>query len=181
MKQVKNNLTIFCSSKENLNNIYYSSVENIIKKINPNEFNIVYGGGNSGIMGIVRNTWISLGGTIISSNIDKFIDNKIKDDYIFDNIIDRQKKLVELGDAYLILPGGYGTHYEMLEVITKNDINEAAKPVFIYNINGIFDNFIIQIEILIKEGFITRDLKKLNVFIECDECKLLEIINNYFN
>ena len=116
----KTNLTVFCSSKQNLNPIYYLDVEKIIKLLNPSKYNIVYGGGTNGIMDTVRKSWLDIGGTIISSNIIRFIEPDIKDDYLFDNIIDRQKKLVELGDGYLVFPGGYGTHYEALEVITKN-------------------------------------------------------------
>lgn len=177
----KNNLTVFCSSKQNLNPIYYSQVEKLIKLLNPSDYNIVYGGGSTGIMGTTRKSWLDIGGTIISSNIYRFVEPNIIDDYLFDNIIDRQKKLVELGDGYLVFAGGYGTHYETLEVITKNDIGEASKPIFILNTNGIFDNFIYQINKLVNEGFITRNLNKLNVFVESDPEKLINIINNYFD
>ncbi len=129
----------------------------------------------------MRKSWLELGGTIITSNVHIFIEPEIPDDYLFDNIIDRQKKLVELGDGYLIFPGGYGTHYETLEVITKNDIGEASKPIFILNIGEIFDNLINQINFLVKEKFITRDLKKLNVFVENDPELLVQHINNYWN
>jgi uncharacterized protein (TIGR00730 family) len=177
----KINLSTFCSSKQNLNPIYYSQVKNVIKQLNPSKYNIVYGGGSNGIMGTVRNTWLEIDGTIISSNINRFVEANINDDYIFDNIIDRQKKLVELGDGYLVFPGGYGTHYETLEVITKNDIREASKPIFILNTNGIFDNFIKQIDILIKEGFITNEFNKLNIFVESEPDNLIYKINNFFN
>lgn len=176
----KKNLTVFCSSKQNLNPIYYLDVEKFMKLLNPNKFNIVYGGGSTGIMGTVRRNWLENSGNIVSSNIYRFVEPEITDDYLYDNIIDRQKKLVELGDGYLVFPGGYGTHYEALEVITKNDIGEASKPVFILNINGIFDNFISQINFLINEGFITRNFVKLNVFVESNPDKLIEIINNYY-
>ena len=176
----KINLTVFCSSKQNLNQIYYSQVEQFIRKLDSNKFNIVYGGGTGGIMGIVRKTWLEKSGTIITSNIKKFVEPNIPDDYLFDNIIDRQKKLVELGNGYLVFPGGYGTHYETLEVITKNDIGEASKPIFILNTNGIFDNLINQIDKLVEEKFITRNLSKLNVYIESDIEKLLECIDKHF-
>lgn len=176
----KINLSVFCSSKPNLNPIYYSQVEKTIKLLNSNSFNIVYGGGSVGIMGTVRKTWIEKYGSIISSNTYKFAEPDIIDDYIFDNIIDRQKKLVELGNGYLIFAGGYGTHYETLEVITKNDVGESSKPIFILNTNGIFDNFILQMNKLIQEGFITRDFKKLNIFVESEPEKLIMKINNFF-
>ena len=176
----KINLTVFCSSKQNLNPIYYSQVEQLIVKLDSNKFNIVYGGGTGGIMGCVRKTWLNKSGTIISSNITKFAEPGIPDDYVFSNIIDRQKKLVELGDGYLVFPGGYGTHYETLEVITKNDIGEAFKPIFILNTNGVFDNLINQIDKLIQEKFITRDFEKLNVYVESSIDKLLEHIDEIF-
>lgn len=178
----KINLTVFCSSKSNLNKIYYSQVEKTINLLDSAKYTIVYGGGTGGIMGTVRNSWVNKNkpGTIISSNINKFAEPGIHDDYLFDNIIDRQKKLVELGQGYLVFPGGYGTHYETLEVITKNDIGEASKPVFILNTNGIFDSLIEHIEKLIQEGFITRNFTKLNIFVESEPEKLVGKINNYF-
>jgi hypothetical protein len=157
-------------------------VEKTIRLLDSNEYTIVYGGGTGGIMGTVRNSWVSKdkSGTIISSNINKFAEPGIPDDYLFDNIIDRQKKLVDLGHGYLVFPGGYGTHYETLEVITKNDIGEASKPVFILNTNRIFDSLIEHIEKLIQEGFITRNFIKLNIFVESEPEKLVEKINNFF-
>lgn len=176
----KINLTTFCSSKSNLDSKYYLQTHQLISNLNPLKYNIVYGGGTGGIMGTVRKSWLEIGGTIISSNITRFVEPGIEDDYLFDNIIDRQKKLVNLGDGYLVFPGGYGTHYEMFEVITANDIGEASKPVFILNIDGIFDNFVAQINLLISEGFITRDFVKLNIFVETNPEKLIMRINNFF-
>ena len=127
------NLTVFCSSKDNLNNDLHLEIQKFIKLLDVNKFNIVYGGGTCGLMGTVRKTFIESNGKIISSNVTKFVEPDIEDDYIFDNINERQRKLIELGDAYLILPGGYGTLSEMLEVMTKNDIGECSKPIFIFN------------------------------------------------
>ena len=178
MKKI--NLSTFCSSKANLATKYYFQTYQLVSKLNTSKYNIVYGGGTGGIMGIVRKSWLDIGGIIISSNINKFAEPNIYNDYLFDNIIDRQKKLVELGDGFFVFPGWYGSHYETLEVITKNDIGEASKPVFILNIDGIFNNFIAQIDLLIKEKFITREFDKLNVFVETEPEKLIKKIDEYF-
>ena len=180
MENQKKNLTVFCSSKQNLNPIYYLQVEKLVKNLNPSNYNIVYGGGSTGIMGVMRKSWLEIKGKITSSNINRFVETDIQDDFVYDNIIDRQKKLVELGDGYLIFPGGYGTHYETLEVITKNDIGESNKPIFILNTNGVFDNLINHIDFLIQEGFITRNFAKLNVFVEYEPDKLIKQINLFF-
>lgn len=173
------NLTVFCSSKNNLNNIFYNQVEELINLLDVKKFNIVYGGGTTGLMGTVRKTFLKNNGKVISSNLVRFKEPDIVDDYLFYNMDDRQTQLVNLGSAFLILPGGYGTHYEMLEVITKNDIGETSKPIFIFNCNNVFDYQILHINNLIKEGFITRDFDLLKIKVSSDVNELSEFINNY--
>ena len=199
------NLTVFCSSKDNINNDFHLEIQNFIKLLDVNKFNIVYGGGTCGLMGTVRKTFIESGasfnkvkslgkacasqtkfepqgkayGKIISSNVTKFIEPDIEDDYVFDNINERQRKLIDLGDAYLILPGGYGTLSEMLEVMTKNDIGETSKPIFIFNSSNIYDNLINLFNDLKFNGLITRDFNKIKVTISSNPIELADIINNY--
>lgn len=173
------NLTVFCSSKDNINNDFHLEIQNFIKLLDVNKFNIVYGGGTCGLMGTVRRIFIESDGNIISSNVSKFVEPDIDDDYIFDNINERQRKLIELGDAYLILPGGYGTCSEMLEVMTKNDIGECSKPIFIFNCCHIFDNLINLFNDLKFNGFITKDFNKIKVTICSNPNELADIINNY--
>lgn len=173
------NLTVFCSSKDNLDNDLHLEIQKFIKLLDVNKFNIVYGGGTCGLMGTVRNTFINSNGKIISSNVNKFVEPDIIDDYIFDNINERQRKLIELGDAYLVLPGGYGTCSEMFEVMTKNDIGECSKPIFIFNSLNIFDNLINLLNDLKFNGLINKDLNKIKVTINSNPNELADIINNY--
>jgi len=151
-------LTIFCSGKTGLKKEYENVVKDLINSLDPNEITIAYGGGNVGLMGIVRDTFEARGGKVISSNIEKFVVEGYPDDYVFDNITERQSKLIELGDEFLALPGGFGTLYELFEVITKNQIEEISKPIYIFNYKNIFDYLIQQIKLLTEEGFIKHEL-----------------------
>jgi uncharacterized protein (TIGR00730 family) len=169
------NITVFCSSKNNTDKVYFDKCENLINKLDINKINIVYGGGSNGLMGIIKKTYK---GKIISSNLIKFIEPDLKDDFVFDNIHDRQKKLIDLGDAFLILPGGCGTHYEFFQILTQNDIGETNKLIIIYNINNIFDELINHINNLHKKGFITKDFEKLNLYIFNDDTQIANLINN---
>lgn len=173
------NLTVFCSSKNNLNPLYTEEVIQLINNLDSKKITIVYGGGTNGLMGILRSNWEKKTGKIISANMYKFAEPGIHDDHLFELIDDRQKKLVELGDGYLVLPGGYGTHFEALEVMTKNDIGETSKPIFILNTNKIFDNLILHISKLMEEGFITRDFNKIKVFVSENVNELLEHIHKF--
>jgi uncharacterized protein (TIGR00730 family) len=110
-----------------------------------------------------------------------FKDDKYEDDYLFDNITERQKKLVDLGNAYLILPGGFGTLFELLEVVTKNQIGESSKPIFVYNYKGIYDNLLLQIKKLQEEGFVKHSLEHYKLSIHTDKVELATSINALSN
>jgi uncharacterized protein (TIGR00730 family) len=156
----KINITIFAASSDNINKEYFKKSEELISKLNElkNKINVVYGGGKKGLMGEIS----KYNGNLISSNMKQFVDPSMNDEYLFDNITDRQQKLVDLGDAYIILPGGYGTHYELLQVLTLNDIGVSKKPIIFYNINHFFDEFINYFEDISKKRFTAHNLKELN-------------------
>lgn len=173
------NITVFCSSKNNLNPEFYNQTYQLIQQLNHNKITIVYGGGTNGLMGTVRKTTLESGGHVITSNIRKFAEPDAPDTFLFDSIDERQQKMVDLGDAYLVLPGGYGTCFEMLEVMTKNDIGEQSKPIFVFNCEGIFDNFIGMIDNLIQQKLITRNFDVIKVWVSSDPNELANLINGY--
>ena len=170
---------IFCSGKTGIKQEYVDIISNILKQIDIERVGLAYGGGNVGLMGVIREVFT---GKIISSNLERFVDKQPdapKDDYIFQNICDRQNKLIELSDMFLVLPGGFGTLYECLEVITKNQIGEHSKKVIIFNYKGVFNPLIDQITILQNEGFIKHPLYYYNVtfLTENDIEILVDMIN----
>jgi len=171
----KINITIFAASSDNINKEYFKKSEELISKLNElkNKINVVYGGGKKGLMGEIS----KYKGNLISSNMKQFVDPSMNDEYLFDNITDRQQKLVDLGDAYIILPGGYGTHYELLQVLTLNDIGVSKKPIIFYNINHFFDEFINYFEDISKKRFTAHNLKELNSHFFDTPDQVIQFIN----
>jgi uncharacterized protein (TIGR00730 family) len=158
------NIGIFCSGKNDLKSEYVETTRELVSRIDIAKYRIVYGGGRIGLMGTVRDTFKSKGGTIITSNLKQFVEGD-GDDYVFDNISDRQSKLIQLADVLLVLPGGFGTLYECLETITKNQIREISKKIIIFNYNHIYDHLFAQIEVLQREGFIKNTLESYNIIV----------------
>ena len=170
-------LTIFCSGKNGVKQEYLDEVKTLVNSFDTEKITIAYGGGNVGLMGVVNYTYKAKGGKLITSNIKKFMVDGYPDDYIFDNITERQSKLIELGDIFLALPGGFGTIYELLEVITKNQIEEISKPVYIYNYKGVYDNLVRLIVDLQNEGFVKHDLDWYKIRVFTDPKELVDAIN----
>ena len=170
-------LTIFCSGKNGVKQEYLDEVKTLVNSFDTEKITIAYGGGNVGLMGVVNYTYKAKGGKLITSNIKKFMVDGYPDDYIFDNITERQSKLIELGDIFLALPGGFGTIYELLEVITKNQIEEISKPVYIYNYKGVYDNLVRLIIDLQNEGFVKHDLDWYKIRVFTDPKELVDAIN----
>jgi uncharacterized protein (TIGR00730 family) len=169
---------IFCSGKTDMKEEYVSIVSNILQKIDKEKVALVYGGGHVGLMGLIRDVYK---GKVISSNLTKFICNSenIQDDFVFEKISDRQSKLIDLSDMFIVFPGGFGTMYECLEVITKNQIGEHFKKIIIFNYKGLYNHLYEQFKLLNEEGFIKNPLYHYNIVFltENDTDLLLNYIN----
>ena len=131
-------LTIYCSSSDNLDKKYYDLSVQIGEFLGKNNIQIIYGGGSIGMMGYISKSAMKVGGKVIGI-IPEFLDNKeiinneITETIIVKNMSERKEKLFELGDSFLILPGGSGTIEEATEVISWKFLGLHSKPIIIFN------------------------------------------------
>ena len=136
---------------------------------------LIYGGGNKGLMGIVANTVMKQSG-IVRGVIPKTLSERehqhddISELFVVDDMHIRKKKLYQLCDAVVILPGGFGTLDELFEVLTWNQLSIHDKKVFILNSSGFYNYLIQHIEFLSSEGFLWGDFdEKVTVLNEPGE------------
>ena len=140
-------LTIYCSSSNLLDFEYYKLADKIGHFLSKNKISIVYGGGKVGMMGKVSNSALNAGGEVIGIipeflNSKEIIDYNITKTIIVENMSIRKQKLFELGEAFLILPGGSGTIEEATEVISWKILGIHKKNIIILNYNNFWDNLI---------------------------------------
>ena len=122
---------------------------------------LIYGAGNSGMMGAVSDALIEGGGEAIGVTPQFFVlAEETRDDLtevvIADDMSTRRNWMIEHGDAYIALPGGMGTLDEIGEVMTYKRLGllgELNKPVMIYNVNGYYDRFFDFLEEMLAQGF----------------------------
>ena len=151
-------LTIFCSSSNNLEPIYYEISKKITEIIAEHNFSIIYGGGQVGLMGIVAKNALKLG-IKVTGIIPEFLNskeimfNEITKLKVVKDMSHRKKLLYELGDAFIALPGGTGTIEEITEVISWKVLGIHNKPIIFYNIKNFWNPLIKQFDYINKNNF----------------------------
>ena len=153
------NVAIYCGSSFGNDKIYEESTKLLAQKLAQKDLNIVYGGSVQGLMGIISNESLKFNnkvtGVITYHLQDKEIENKnISEIYTVETINQRKEKMEELSDAFIAMPGGYGTFDEIFEVISSAQIGYHKKPCVFFNINGYYDHLIAFLKNCVKEGFI---------------------------
>ena len=158
---MKKRLVIFSGSNKLINDqTLFSNLEYIGKNLNINNFEVWYGGGNSGIMGIIPKKFI-----------EKFPNEEIFGTrYIMETFNERQNGLVEKGDLYLCLPGGVGTISELFDVLVNNDVNGKNCKIILYSYNNFYEEIINFIKKNISFGYIRfHILDNIFVFDNCND------------
>ena len=140
-------LTIYCSSSNNLDIEFYDLAKNLGKFMAKKSIKVIYGGGSIGLMGELSKSAYSSGGEVIGIIPDFLVNKEIQNNQITETIVvknmhDRKKKLFELGDGFLILPGGSGTVEEATEVISWKFLGLHDKNIIIFNFNEYWNEFI---------------------------------------
>ena len=137
-------LIIYCSSSNKLTSDYYDLSNKIGVYLANKSIKIIYGGGNSGMMRNISKSSYSSGGKVIGI-IRKFLATKTAlNTNITKKIVvkDMSKQLFQMGDSFLILPGGPGTIEEATEIISWKLLGIHSKEIIIFNFNRYWDPFI---------------------------------------
>ena len=129
-----------------------------------NGHRLVYGAGNAGMMGAVSDGAADNGGEIVGVTPEFFVFAEATRDDLTEVILSedmsvRRKTMIELGDAFIALPGGMGTLDEISEVITYKRLSllgKINKPIMLYNVNGFYDNFFRLLDDMTEQVFCRR-------------------------
>lgn len=154
-------ICVFCGSSPGVKSIYRESVKILGFELAKNKIDLVYGGGNMGLMGTVSQSVLDAGGhsigVIPKSIADKVDHHEISELFIVDNMHQRKQKMFDLSDAFIALPGGFGTLEEVLEIITWAQLGFHHKPIGFLNIDGFFDSLFDFFQISVAQKFIKRE------------------------
>lgn len=165
------NVAVFCGSRSGNNPQYEADAKQLGKALAETGRNIVYGGGNKGIMGAVANAALQNGGTV-KGVIPRILlewevqHTSLTELIVTEDIHQRKKMMYDLCDAAVILPGGYGTLDELFEMLTWNQLNIHSKKILMLNTAGFFQHLYAHLEKMEADEFLYNHVEQRIIF--CD-------------
>lgn len=159
-------ICVYCSSSNAIADTYPPVAEALGREIAQRGHRLVYGGGAVGLMGILARAAHDAGGSI-TGVIPSKLQNREGIAYEADNLIvtetmrERKRIMYQNADAFIVLPGGFGTAEEFMEVLTLKQLGYHNHPIAILNVDGFFDTLLSFFEELRKKRFAREAVTEL--------------------
>jgi len=177
-------VVVYCGSSNHVSPVYENAARELGRLIAAKSLRLIYGGGSTGLMGIVADSAIENGG-LVTGVIPKSMTSKEVAHYgltklhIVENMHERKAMMLDMADAIITLPGGIGTLEEWSEAVSWLNLSYHAKPCGIINVNGFYDPLIMQLEKMRDEGFL-REAWYRNVLVADHPARMLEMLAEIF-
>lgn len=176
-------LGVFCGSSMGTNPIYAAIARELGRALAQRDISLVYGGGRIGLMGQVAMACLADGGRVIGV-IPHLLSQKeiafeeVTELILVDSMHERKALMAQRSDAFVALPGGYGTCDEFFEILTWAQLGIHNKPIALLNANGFFTPLLAWLDQLTADGFLKP--KHRSRLLVCDTVpELLEALSNW--
>lgn len=159
-------IAIFGASSGSLDAAYYEAAYEMGALIAKSGQALVFGGGDTGIMGAAARGAHDAGGKVIgvipeALNLPKIAYEECDELIVTHDLRDRMAKMAELSDGFCVLPGGFGTMYELFEILTLNQLRYMLKPVILLNTRGYYTPMMEMFEMMYRERCAREMCRKL--------------------
>src|SRR5664279_3973759 len=176
-------LCVFCGSNSGTNPAYRDAAVATGKLLAERGIELVYGGGNIGLMGVLADADLQAGGRVIGvipeSLLAKEVGHRsLTDLRVVKSMHERKALMADLSDGFLAMPGGFGTFEEFCEVVTWSQLGIHAKPCGLLNVEGYYDSLLALFDAAVREGFL-RDENRRLVLEDRDPERLLEKMTQF--
>lgn len=177
------NITIYCGANLGTNPIHQADTIAVGKWIAENEHTLVYGGGATGLMGLVADTVLAHGGKAIGVMPTFLLDREPKHPKLtefveVETMAQRKQQLLDLGDACIALAGGAGTLEEISEVISWARIGKNPNPCILFNSDGFYEPLRQCFDMMVSSGFLSAEDRSKTLFSH-DLVEIEQFIRDY--
>ena len=175
-----NRICVFCGSKTGNSPLFLEAATELGRFLAERGLDLVYGGASIGLMGAVADSVMAGGGRVVGVIPEAMASKEVAHEgltemHVVSSMHERKSMMARLADAFVALPGGFGSFEELLEMITWAQLGIHRKPVGILNVSGYYDPLIQLFEGAIEAGFIKPSNRKLFV-IEQEADRLLQTL-----
>jgi len=171
-------LCVYCGSRLGNQPAYEAAARRVGTLIGERGWQLVYGGGNAGLMGVVANAALAAGAPVIGVIPHSLMDRELghaglSELHVVDTMHERKQMMAERADAFLALPGGIGTFEELFEVWTWRQLGYHDKPVGLLNTGGYYDRLLSFLDLSVTDGFVAPPQREL-LQVTSDPADLLD-------
>jgi len=164
------NICVFCGSSTGHNSVFADATQKLGIALANRKITLVYGGGNVGLMGLLADSVLEQGGNAIGIIPDFLMKREVGHKNltrleVVSSMHERKKRMADISDAFIAMPGGWGTLDELAEILTWKQLGLINQPVGILNTNHFFDPLLQQMEAMQETGFLRQaylDFLKVN-------------------
>ena len=171
-------LCVFCGSNSGTNSVYRDAAVAMGRLLAERGIELVYGGGNVGLMGVLADAVLQANGRVIGVIPESLMAKEVghlglTDLRIVQSMHERKALMADLSDGFIAMPGGFGTFEEFCEVVTWSQLGIHSKPCGLLNVNGYYDPLLELFDHAVREGFLRKENRRL-VLEDRDSEQLLE-------
>jgi uncharacterized protein (TIGR00730 family) len=157
---------VFCGSREGNDRAYGAAAVRLGTLIASRGVRLVYGGGSIGLMGVLADAVLAAGGEVVGVIPDFLMKYEINHVHLTDLVItgsmhDRKRRMFEMADGFVVLPGGIGTLDETFEIVTWKQLRLHDSPIVVLDVGGYWAPFSALISAVITGGFAHEAIAEL--------------------
>lgn len=176
-------VSVFCGSSFGADPLFRAKAESLGKLLAEEKIALVFGGSHLGLMGVVSDAVLANGG-VVKGVIPEYLFNKgiehknLTELFVTKNMSDRKNMIIEMSDAFIAMPGGYGTLDEIAEVLSLNQLSMIDKPCGLLNVSSYYSHFLLQLDHAVENKLLRPEHRDM-LLCDSDEKILLEKIKKY--
>ena len=153
------NVCVFCGSSAGISALYSDAARELGELLAKQGHTLVYGGGKIGLMGILADSVLENGGKVIGIIPDFLIKKEVGHRglttlEVVTSMHERKRRMADLADAFIVIPGGWGTLDETAEMLTWKQLGLIHQPIGFVNCGGFFDSLLAQMNHMVSQGFL---------------------------
>ena len=176
-------VAIFCGASSGFKSIYKEKAIGLGEHLVTQGITMVFGGGKIGMMGAIADAMLRKKGNVIGViphllRHEEVEHNGVSKMYFSKSMSKRKMKISKLVDAYIALPGGFGTLDEIFEALTLGQLGIEVKPIGLLNTAGFFDPLLQQLDVMVSEGFLRKENREMLLVSE-SVSDLIQAMNAY--